>query len=154
MEQKEMTVDILNDLVRINNDRVEGYKKAIDETNGLDIDLKSIFSNCIADSEQYKNELAGKIAELGGSVANGTTVSGQIYRAWMDVKATFSGSDRKTILASCEFGEDAAQKAYKTALEDLSSNENDIYNLISQQKESLKKAHDLIKLHRDAHSNL
>jgi hypothetical protein len=33
----------------------------------------------------------------------------------MDVKVSFSGNDRQAILESCEFGEDAAQKAYKDA---------------------------------------
>ena len=31
METKEATVDILNDLVQINNDRIEGYDRAIKE---------------------------------------------------------------------------------------------------------------------------
>ena len=68
--------------------------------------------------------LATEVAALGDDIEKGTTNSGKIYRAWMDVKAAFTGHDRKAILASCEFGEDAAQAAYKTALavEGLPSN--------------------------------
>ncbi|RZK57408.1 MAG: aldehyde dehydrogenase, partial [Pedobacter sp.] len=56
---------------------------------------------------------------------------------------------RKTILSNCEFGEDAAQKAYKTALtdEDLSAN---LRTLITDQKASLRVSHDEIKALRDA----
>ncbi len=43
----------------------------------------------------------------------GTTEMGKIYRAWMDVKAVFTGENRHTILSNCEAGEDATQKAYK-----------------------------------------
>ena len=36
---------------------------------------------------------------------------GKIYSAWMDVKSAFTCKNRVSILASCEFGEDQAQKA-------------------------------------------
>jgi uncharacterized protein (TIGR02284 family) len=66
----------------------------------------------------------------------------------MDVKATFGGDSRKAVLASCEFGEDAAQKAYKEALEekDLSP---DVRTTIEKQKRTLREAHDKIKMMRD-----
>jgi len=35
----------------------------------------------------------------------------------MDVKNTFTGDDRHSVLESCEGGEDAALKAYKDALD-------------------------------------
>ena len=54
----------------------------------------------------------------------------------------------KVYLASCEFGEDAAQKAYKDALEenDLSP---DVRATIENQKATLREAHDKIKMMRD-----
>jgi uncharacterized protein (TIGR02284 family) len=66
----------------------------------------------------------------------------------MDVKATFSGGNRKSVLAACEFGEDAAQKAYKSALEedDLSP---DVRSTIESQKATLLEAHDQVKMMRD-----
>ncbi|MNY67000.1 hypothetical protein D3C86_2045050 [compost metagenome] len=85
---------------------------------------------------------------MGVEPDTGTTTSGKIYRAWMDIKAVFTGHDRETVLKNCEFGEDAAQKAYKTALEaeGLSAN---IRSLISDQKMELKASHDEIKSLRD-----
>ena len=78
----------------------------------------------------------------------GTTNSGKIYRVWMDVKALFTGHDRQTVLENCEFGEDAAQKAYKMALEtdDLPAY---LFAMISKQKQELKTAHDEVKALRD-----
>ena len=66
----------------------------------------------------------------------------------MDVKATFGGDDRHGRLASCEFGEDAAQKAYKDALkeDDLTV---DVRATIESQKAILRQAHDKIKMMRD-----
>jgi uncharacterized protein (TIGR02284 family) len=67
----------------------------------------------------------------------------------MDVKATFTGKDRKAILASCEFGEDAAQKAYDEALSSEAELPAEVRQLIMDQKLSLKKSHDYIKALRD-----
>ncbi|HXI00193.1 MAG TPA: PA2169 family four-helix-bundle protein [Sphingobacteriaceae bacterium] len=148
METTTATTEILNDLVQINNDRVVGYERAIDELKDEDSDLKELFHSMIDESRTYKNELSAELSAAGASTDTGTTNSGKIYRVWMDVKAVFTGHDRKAVLSNCEFGEDAAQTAYKTALsdEDLPAH---IYSLISQQKEMLKLSHDKIKALRD-----
>ena len=153
MQNEEVSVEVLNDLVKVNNDRIAGYERAINEAKDLDVDLKATFEGMIRESEQYKQELVSKVQECGGEVEEGTTTSGQIYRAWMDVKATFTGHDRESILASCEFGEDAAQKAYKEALEsdDLTM---ETRQLVTNQKPSLKASHDLIKRYRDMHDEV
>lgn len=149
METKTVNAEILNDLIQINNDRVAGYEKAIEELKPEDSDLKSLFVKMIGESHQYKMTLATEVQVLGEEAEVGTTNSGKVYRAWMDVKAIFTGHDRKTVLNNCEFGEDAAQKAYKMALaeEDLSS---DLRSLITEQKAQLRVAHDEIKALRDA----
>ena len=144
------SVEVLNDLVLINNDRIAGYERAINESKDLDVDLKATFESMVRESEENKRELSNKIRQHGGNVTSGTTTSGKIYRAWMDVKAKFTGNDRKAILASCEFGEDAAQRAYKSALEE-SELDTDVRQVVSQQQQTLKQSHDLIKRYRDAH---
>src|SRR5688572_16456920 len=113
----EKLAETLNDLLQINNDRIEGYERASRETKDSDVDLQATFHKMADESRKYKRELEERILSLGETPATDTTMSGKIYRAWMDVKNTFTGSDRESILASCEFGEDAAQKAYNEALE-------------------------------------
>ncbi len=141
--------EILNDLIQINNDRIVGYEKAMEELKPEDADLKSLFVKMVGESHKYKMALATEVQVLGEQADQGTTTSGKIYRAWMDVKAAFTGHDRKTVLSNCEFGEDAAQKAYKMALDedDLSSN---LRTMITDQKASLRVSHDEIKALRDA----
>ena len=152
MERNEQLNEVLNDLIRINHDRIEGYEKAIDETKDKDVDLQAIFHRMADESRQYIAELTQEVVKLGGQPETGTTNSGKIYRAWMDVKATFTGHDRKSILASCEFGEDAAQKAYDAALTTDEELPSDVRQLIANQKASLKTSHDVIKKYRDMHA--
>ena len=150
MTINEKTVEILNDLIEINNDRVRGYERASKETEAKDADLRSIFDEMATESRRYANELGQYVRQSGEEPAEGTTVRGKIYRAWMDVKATFSGRDRKAILASCEFGEDAAQRAYEAALASDAEIPADVRQVIMEQKTNLRRGHDTIKAMRDA----
>ena len=151
MATNDNLVGVLNDLIRINNDRIEGYHRAAKEARDIDVDLRAIFTRMGDESRQYAAELTQEVVKMGGEPATGTTNSGKIYRVWMDVKATFTGHDRESVLASCEFGEDAAQKAYSSALESDAEMTADVRQLISNQKASLKTSHDVIKKYRDMH---
>lgn len=143
-------IETMNDLIKINNDRIEGYQRAIKELpDDKDQDLKMTFEQMITESQTLKSELAQRVLQLGGDTAEGTTASGKLYRMWMDVKAVFTGGDRKTVLSNCEMGEDAAQNAYKMALEDDDVME-ETKMLLRQQKQTLKASHDKIKMMRDA----
>ncbi len=151
MTTNDNIVEVLNDLIRINNDRIVGYERAIEEARDLDVDLRTIFSRMAEESRQYASELTQEVVKLGGEPATGTTTSGKIYRVWMDVKATFSGKNRQAVLENCEFGEDAAQKAYDSALKTDADMNTDVRQLITNQKSSLKTSHDVIKKYRDMH---
>jgi uncharacterized protein (TIGR02284 family) len=152
MEANEGLIEVLNDLVRINNDRIEGYKRAINETKDLDVDLKGMFEGMIRESEGYRGDIIQKVSAMGGEVAQDTTMSGKIYRAWMDVKATFTGSSRKAILENCEFGEDAWRRAYEAALSSDAEMDAETRQMITGHYNAEKASHDLIKKYRDAHA--
>ena len=145
---KENIIDTLNDLIKINNDRIAGYEKAGKITSDEDADLRTLFNSMINESRECANELTNYVNSLGeNDTPKGTRTDGKIYRAWMGVKATFSGKDRRSVLASCEGGEDAAQRAYEQALkEDLT---DDATHIVTEQKRKLRESHDKIKALRD-----
>lgn len=60
MHDNKLEIEVLNDLIKINNDRIEGYKHAIEETKTMDSDLRRTFEVFIHDSEQYKKNSLGK----------------------------------------------------------------------------------------------
>lgn len=151
MVTNEKLVSVLNDLIQINNDRITGYEKAAEDIGKIDVDLKAVFSKMADESRKYKSELTGEVHRLGGEPATGTTNLGKIYRVWMNVKEAFTGNDRQSMLESCEYGEDAAQKAYREALSSDADIDVATRQLITTQQSSLKSSHDLIKKYRDAH---
>lgn len=112
-------VEILNDLIQINNDRIAGYEKAIDglEDEGNE-DLKRLFRHLVNNSLDYNETLERQIGLLDGEPAMGTSGAGKLYRAWMDFKALVTGGDRAAVLGSCLTGEETAIRAYQEALAD------------------------------------
>lgn len=149
MTVSEKQAQVLNDLVLINNDRVVGYEKAMEELKKEDSDLKLLFQEKVNQSKGYKTELSSEITKTGHKVEKGTTNAGKIYRVWMDVKAFFGGSERKVILDNCEDGEDAALVAYNDALstEGLTT---EVRSLLTNHLAELRISHDRIKALRDA----
>jgi uncharacterized protein (TIGR02284 family) len=146
MEHKK-TIELLNTLIIINHDRIEGYETASKETE--EHDLKALFAHCAATSKKCNNELIAEVKMLGGEAAEGTKTSGKFFRVWMDVKAALTGKNRKMILDSCEYGEDVAKDTYAKALEhhaDLSAAQQ---SMIKTQHAILVADHDRIKAMRD-----
>jgi len=148
MENNKATIETLNDLVQINNDRIKGYENAIKETKD-DGELVSIFNNKILESQQFKSTLTEEVQVLGADADNTTSISGTIHRTWLEVRAAFTGHSEKSILEDCEFGEDAIKKAYQSALNEeyLPAYIRDILN---DQQAILSQSHDEIKALRDS----
>ncbi|WP_107827046.1 PA2169 family four-helix-bundle protein [Mucilaginibacter yixingensis] len=140
---------VLNDLIQINNDRVAGFEKAIADIKDENIDLKELFQSYSAQSRKNSQELSALVGAEGGDVETGTSMSGGLHRAWIDVKSLFGGNDRQSILSEAERGEDAIKKAYRDALtdEDLTGNAHEV---VSRQAQAINAAHDQIKALRDA----
>lgn len=142
-------VEVLNDLIRINRDRIAGYEKAVENVEEGDAVLRTLFYQLSDESQKLKEELADEVRSYGGEPADDTTMSGKIYRAWMEVKDTFSSDDAKSALEACEYGEDAAQKAYAEALEESKNFPDKVRRIIQDQKDMLRLSHDLIRNKRD-----
>ncbi|WP_234733315.1 ferritin-like domain-containing protein [Tellurirhabdus bombi] len=136
-------VDSLNDLVRINNDRIQGFEKAIEDNE--DPQLDDIFRHMVIQSQEFRSQLADHIVRIDGtgvSDATTTDVSSKLHRAWIDIKSALSGKDRDTVLSSVEFGENAAVEAYEEAIEKdpiPAYIKEDLQHQLAQLKESLNR---------------
>ncbi|HPH18761.1 MAG TPA: PA2169 family four-helix-bundle protein [Haliscomenobacter sp.] len=143
------SIDLLNSLIEINNDRVEGYETAANETDAAD--LKSLFAELKNTSVQNLGALRSAVTELGGTPEEGTRVTGKFFRAWMDVKAALTGNNRHQILSSCEFGEDKALEVYEDILVNSpTALSGEQLSMIRSQQAALRDDHDKVKMLRDA----
>ena len=140
----EKTIDVLNTVIEINNDRIEGYETALKETE--EAEFKSLFAQFAYTSQKCNSQLIDEVQKLGGTPAEGTKVSGKFFRVWMDVKAALTGNDREAILNSCEYGEEVAQETYENALNEHSDHlTSEQKVLLRQQLMWLKAEYDTVK---------
>ncbi len=147
---KQDTIDLLDQLVEINNDRIEGYEKAMEILPPEDsYGLYNIFEKYRSQSFQFNAQLKPLIAQMGDVPTEGTRTSGKLFRTWMEAKAMVAPNTVKAILESCERGEDEFKRVYMNTLEKCTDAPADIITLIQSQATFQKEAHDHIKQLRD-----
>jgi uncharacterized protein (TIGR02284 family) len=150
METIEKSAEVLNDLIEINNDRVAGFEHAGKDLGDEDRDLSDFFRNQRELSRQNVFELSKIVNQIGGEADSGHSLSGTIHRNWLDVKATFSGHDRKSILEECERGEDAIKQAYQDALNGQSGLPEEYRQIVAKQQQGIIASHNKIRALRNA----
>jgi uncharacterized protein (TIGR02284 family) len=144
-------IELLNDLIKIHNDRIASYKYALNLSANFDSDLKDEFEKIVADSTDYKQQLCAQIKELGGDPLKGSTILGKIYRAWIALRVTFPGSTQKAVVSSCMYNEEIALHAYKAALSSNLFLSVELRKLIEAQQEALKTVYARIGKYRETH---
>ena len=144
---KESTVEILNDILKLHNDRIQGYELAINDTD--DIDLKALFGRYAEQSRTMFADLSASIERAGGTVPDSTTFLGKVHKVWMELKSALSKENRYGILDLVEQGEDAIVDAYKEAVKDDSHVFMSVRTTLLHQQDEIMQAHSHIKALRD-----
>lgn len=143
------TIEILNSLVEVNNDRIQGYETAIQEA--IDSQIKVEFSLFIVTSKRCVMELCDAIKRLGGNPIDLNKTSGKFFKLWMDLEKTISDNAHKALLDSCVFREDIAIGNYDDWLIDDIKNELDerLTMMISTQRTELNRERQKLKSLRE-----
>lgn len=146
-------VEILNNLIRINNDRTEGYSRAASEIDILQAELKSYCYKMAEDSRGYKNDLIDLVISLGGEPEEDrTTTSGKFFRAWIEVKSALSANELAIALDLCEQGEESALLAYQEGLASEVEWPQNVLQLLSSQRQEIRISHDRINRYREEYN--
>ncbi|MGZ3750581.1 MAG: PA2169 family four-helix-bundle protein [Mucilaginibacter sp.] len=146
----EHQISALNDLIRINSDRITGYKKRADITS--DNNLEYLFFQFIYQSNQNIADLIKAIHILGGEPADRTVLPGKFYHAWTDFKFSITKQDRNIMLDYCEYAEDVAKSAYQKVLDEkeLRWENKKLVDMLTKHLGDLKHSHqEIIDLHND-----
>lgn len=136
MERKKTAFNFLNRLIRLHEDRIEGFKHAIEHLGEEDSDLNIHFLGFIEQSHMHQNTLKERLMEVEGTPTEGTTLPGELSHLWMDFKSNLASNPRKSILQSCLQGEERMQKEYLKILEDPKLDRED-RELLEQQRMNL-----------------
>ena len=72
MSANDKLTEVLNDLIKINNDRTQGYENAAEDTKSIDVDLQASVNKMANESRKYAADLTKSVEIVGGDVAHGT----------------------------------------------------------------------------------
>ena len=136
--QNKKILNTLNDLIRINIDRITAYEKASHEETTPEPEIREVFYRLGTDSRAYVNILHAEVIRLGGAPVTNSTISGKIYMHWLDGKNSFEGAETPDRIANCMAAEAAIQKAYQQALDQALP--ADIYRLVEYQLWGIERA--------------
>ncbi|TYP77229.1 ferritin-like domain-containing protein [Aquimarina intermedia] len=149
MSFKKEIAEKLNTLLQNNVNSVEGYKKAADNTES--VELKAYFRNRIEQRSNFVDELRKEILQYGQIPEDDTTFSADLHRAWIDVKTFFSSNDEKLILEECIRGDEKALQDYEELLQEkdlpptldkiFANHKNEILSAINKDKMYVQKSH-------------
>jgi len=145
MADQNQVREILQDLIENNRDGQNGYREAAEHVT--DSEIRSFFQEQSLERARFAGELEQLIRDFGEADPDRTgSIAGTLHRKWIDAKAALGGGDH-TILESVEQGEDAAKRAYEKALNgSLPAN---LLEVVQRQAESVRAAHDRVKMLRD-----
>jgi len=142
------TIDILNDLIETSKDGEQGYRTCAEDAR--DPQLKQVFEEGASSCARGASELQALVRRLGGDPDKRGSVSGAVHRGWVNIKSVVSARDDHAILSECERGEDIAKAKYRKALErDLPP---EIRQVVESQYQGVLRNHDRARSLRDRYA--
>lgn len=138
-------VSVLNDLLHIINDRIEGFSKVEGKIWEGYPDVKPEYAKIISLTKIMKNELIDLITEKGGEAEDSPSVSGAIHRTWIDIKNSFTiGNTVESTRENVIFGEKAAADAYQNAIDSGALSQKSL-DIVSEHLKHIKDSHHQFK---------
>ncbi|GAA5087400.1 PA2169 family four-helix-bundle protein [Chryseobacterium ginsengisoli] len=138
-------VSVLNDLLHITNDRIQGFSKVEGKIWEKYPDVKDDYDRMITQSKIMKNELIDLIQENGEKASDTSSVAGALHRTWIDIKNSFTiGNTEESTLENVIFGENAAIDAYQNAIDTGNLSENSL-DIVSEHLKNIKDSYHQFK---------
>ena len=108
-------VDNLQDLLEKNYDAEKGFKKAM--TDAKSPSLKQFLMKQAAQRGRFANELTQELRNLNEEPKEGGSFTGDLHRAWIDIKTAVVGNEDEAVLEECIRGEKASAEEYEEKLQ-------------------------------------
>ena len=137
MSYSDKIAEKLNSLLEKNYDAEAGYKKAAEDVKNPT--LKTYFQSRAQDRYNFGHEIKEEIRSYGKEPEKGTSLTGDLHRAWMDLKSAFSSDKEEAILEEAIRGEKAAVKDYNEIINDREVPPS-TSNLLIKQRNSVEEA--------------
>ena len=101
--------------------------------------MKTYFLSRAKDRYDFGHEIKGEIKNYGQEPDKGTSVTGDLHRAWMDLKSAFTSDKEEAILEEAIRGEKAAIEDYNEIINDKEVPPS-TSNILIKQRNSVEEA--------------
>ncbi len=108
--------NMLNDLLELNRDSVEGFTKAGELAESPA--LKKICVSAAAERREQVRELEPLVRAEGENPEKEGTVRGTLHRTWLAVREALSPNGDEALINEAERGEDEIKEAYMDAMKE------------------------------------
>lgn len=105
------TVNHLQDLLVKNYDAEKGFKKSMEMVKSES--LKHFLQKQAAQHSRFATELTDQLRNLNEEPREKGSITGDMHRAWIDIKTSVSGNKDESVLAECIRGEQASVEEYE-----------------------------------------
>src|SRR5579871_6461938 len=90
------TLQVLNDLIRINIDRITGFEKAAHDESTTEPELRESFYRLAVQGRAFVNALHAEVIRMGGAPVTQSTITGKIYLRWLESHPAKAAADDPT----------------------------------------------------------
>lgn len=108
--------DLLNDLLQLNRDSIEGFAKAKELAESPA--LKKICGSAEMSRREQVRELELLVRVKGEKVGKDGTARGTLHRTWLAVREALSPNGDEALINEAERGEDEIKEAYMEAMKE------------------------------------
>ncbi|MGI9527403.1 MAG: ferritin-like domain-containing protein [Weeksellaceae bacterium] len=142
MDNQEKLIKHLNDLLTKNYDAEAGYKLAAEKVENKN--LRGYLESKAQNRYDFGHELKEEIKKLGGTPNKGTSIQGNLHRAWLGLKDALTKGD-KAIYEEAVRGEQTFVDEYEEVLKDREHLPQSVVELVQEQHNMAKSSLNEIK---------
>ena len=110
------TVNVLQGIIEKNYDAEKGYKKAMQDAKNPA--LKNFLKRQALQRSTFATAIDKELRDLGETPKESGSVTGNLHRAWIDIKSSVAGNDDEAVLEEVIRGEKASVDEYADAIKD------------------------------------
>lgn len=112
----EETVNNLQSLLEKNYDAEKGFQKSMEHAKNPS--LKNFLKTQAVQRSRFATEITHELRNLNEEPKENGSVTGDLHRTWIDVKAAVTGNKDESVLEECIRGEKASVSEYEEKLEE------------------------------------
>ncbi|WP_417442974.1 ferritin-like domain-containing protein [Joostella sp.] len=132
----------INELLEKNYDANKGFMNSVDHVKSTN--LKTYLKSKAVEREHFSDELKREIISFGEKPVDSGSFTGDMHRAWIDIKSAVSQNNEEAVLEEVQRGEEASLEDYNKVLKETALPDS-TKAMLTRQRNAIKNSVDNAK---------